>query len=266
MSTLTPTLLFMTASLTLTAAPVWQDEFDQPIGSAPDATQWSYDLGDNGWGNAEKQNYTNSRENSFIADDPAATDGRALVIRAVQTPAGGYTSARLKTAGKYTVAYGRIEARIRIPLGQGVWPAFWMLGASIGEVGWPQCGEIDILEALGHTPHKAHGTLHGPGYSGQHGISKAITLPGDVSLADDYHVYAVEWSPGRIEWFLDGISYHVLTPAALPQGTKWVFDDAPHFLILNVAVGGYWPGYPDETTKFPQEMRVDYVRVYALQK
>ena len=256
-----PSLFLMLLSPVI-SAPHWQDEFDQPAGSAPDPARWVHDLGDNGWGNAELQRYTGSRENSFVADDPAAVNGKALVIRAVRGPDGKYTSARLKTQGRFAATHGRIEARMKLPRGQGVWPAFWMLGESIATIGWPACGEIDIMEAPGHEPHKLHGTLHGPGYSGKHGITKSTTLPGGASLADDYHVYAVDWSPGRIEWSLDGRVYHRVTPADLPKGTKWVFDGAPFFLLLNVAVGGHWPGYPDGTTKFPQELRIDYVRVF----
>jgi hypothetical protein len=159
----------MFAILPVTAAPLWQDEFNQPDGSAPDSRKWTYDLGANGWGNAELEDYTASRENSFITSDPDATDGKALVIRAVRDAAGRYTSARLKTQGIYSVTYGRIEARMKLPEGQGIWPAFWMLGANITKVGWPKCGEIDIMEAPGHEPHKLHGTLHGPGYSGNKG-------------------------------------------------------------------------------------------------
>jgi len=247
----------------LPAAPAWQDEFDQPLGSSPDPARWSFDLGATGWGNAELQNYTDSTENAFVAEDPDAGDGKALVIRAVRTPSGGYTSARLKTQGKYALKQGRVEARIRIPRGQGIWPAFWMLGESIATIGWPACGEIDIMEVVGHEPHRLHQTLHGPGYSGGQGITKATTLPGGGALSDAYHVYAVEWSPGRIAWSFDGRLTHVCTPADLPRGAKWVFDDAPFFLLLNLAVGGRWPGYPDDTTVFPQEMRIDYVRVYS---
>lgn len=248
------------------AAPVWQDEFNQPPGTGPDPARWKHDLGDNGWGNAELETYTDSRQNCFIAADPDATDGRVLVLRAVRdaTAKDGYTSARLKTQGKFSTAFGRIEARMKLPRGRGIWPAFWMLPDSIAHLHWPAGGEIDIMEVPGHEPGKLHGTIHGPGYSGQHGVTKFTTLPAGASLGDAYHVFAVDWSPGKIEWLLDGQVYHRCTPAGLPAGTKWVFDDGPFFLILNLAVGGLWPGYPDATTEFPQELRVDYVRVYAL--
>lgn len=243
---------------------VWQDGFNQPVGSGPDPARWVHDLGDNGWGNKELQTYTASRENSFVADDPAATDGRALVLKAVRQPGGGYTSARLKTQGKYAVKHGRIEARLRLPQGQGIWPACWMLGDNIDQVPWPACGEIDIMEMIGHQPGTLYGTLHGPGYSGQHGITKTTELPGGATFGDAYHVFAVDWRPGRIDWLLDGSVYHTLTPADLPAGAPWVFDNAPFYLLLNLAVGGLWPGYPDDTTQFPQEYRIDYVRVYTL--
>lgn len=242
--------------------PVWRDEFNQPVGSGPDPAKWVHDLGDNGWGNQELQTYTASRENSFIAADPEATDGKALVLRAMRTPAGGYSSARLKTQGRFTAGYGRIEARLKLPRGQGIWPAFWMLGHDIDAVPWPACGEIDIMELVGHLPGTLHGTLHGPGYSGQYGISKSTLLPGAAKFCEAYHVFAVDWQPGRIDWLLDGQIYHTLTPANLPAGTRWVFDDNACFLLLNLAVGGLWPRYPDASTEFPQEYRIDYVRVY----
>ncbi|MBI2497963.1 MAG: glycoside hydrolase family 16 protein [Opitutae bacterium] len=244
--------------------PAWQDEFNQPAGTGPDPAKWIHDLGDSGWGNKELQVYTDSRENSFVAADPEATGGRALVLKAVRTPGGGYTSARLKTHGKFATGYGRIEARLRLPRGQGIWPAFWMLGANIDEVPWPACGEIDIVELVGHQPGTLHGTLHGPGYSAQHGLLKSTELPGGAHFGEAYHVFAVDWRPGRIDWRLDGRIYHTRTPADLPPGTKWAFDHQTCFLLLNLAVGGIWPGYPDDTTVFPQELRIDYVRVYPL--
>lgn len=247
------------------SVPVWQDEFNQPPGTGPDPEKWVHDLGDTGWGNKELQRYTDSRENSHVIEDPDATDGRALVIKAVRGADGRYTSARLKTHGKYAVRHGRIEARLKLPKGRGIWPAFWMLGENIDDVSWPACGEIDVMEMVGHTPGVLHGTLHGPGYSAARGITKSTTLPDGAVFADAYHVFAVDWRPGRIDWRLDGEIYHTATPADLPEGGKWVFDDAPFFLLLNLAVGGLWPGYPDETTQFPQEYRIDYVRVYPLE-
>jgi len=244
--------------------PAWSDEFYQSAGTAPDPAKWTYDLGGGGWGNQELESYTALRENSFVANDPAALDGRAMVIRAVRSEGGNYTSARLKTQGRFNAGYGRIEARMKLPVGQGIWPAFWMLGADIGTVGWPACGEIDVMEYLGHETSRVYGTLHGPGYSGASSVGASTTLPGNVSLAAGYHVYAIEWSPGKVEWSIDGTVYHTVTPANLPGGVQWVFDNNPHFLLLNLAVGGLWPGNPDGTTVFPQEFRIDYVRVYDL--
>ena len=231
---------------------IWSDEFDGPAGTAPDATKWVYDLGASGWGNKELENYIDSRDNSYL-------DGSGnLVIEARQPSPGHYTSARLKTYTKFTVEYGKIEARIKLPAGQGIWPAFWMLGTP-GH--WPQCGEIDIMENIGREPGTVHGTVHGPGYSGDKGISRSYALPDSQRFAGDFHVFAAEWSQHSIQFFVDGNLYHTVTPASLPKGAAWVFNH-PFFLILNLAVGGSWPGYPDATTSFPQKMLVDYVRVY----
>lgn len=243
---------------------IWQDEFNQPAGSGPDSAKWVYDLGNDGWGNKELQCYTDSRENSFVVDDPEATGGKALVLKAICHSPGVYTSARLKTLGKFQAKFGRIEARLKLPRGQGIWPAFWMLGSEIATVPWPACGEIDVVELIGHQPGTLYGTLHGPGYSAQHGLTKSTVLADGAEFSQAYHVFAVEWRPGCIEWLLDGQAYHRRTPADLPEGTRWVFDDVSCFLLLNLAVGGVWPGYPDATTQFPQEYRVDYVRVSAL--
>jgi len=243
---------------------VWQDDFNQLVGTGPDPSKWVHDLGSSGWGNEELQTYTDARENSRIVSDADATHGRALALRAVRTPTGGYTSARLKTHGKFAATHGRIEARLKLPQGQGIWPAFWMLGDNIDTVPWPACGEIDIVELIGHQPGTLYGTLHGPGYSGSHGLTKSTVLPDGAAFAGAYHVFAVDWRPGRIDWRLDGKIYHTVTPADLPSGAKWVFADAPFFLLLNLAVGGKWPGYPDATTQLPQEYRIDYVRVYRL--
>ncbi len=248
----------------ITSTPVWQDEFNQAPGTGPDPAKWVHDLGATGWGNKELQQYTASRENCVVVNDPEATGGRALVLRAVRMADGGYTSARLKTQGLFAVTHGRIEARLKLPRGQGIWPAFWMLGEGFDRVPWPLCGEIDIMELVGHLPGTLHGSLHGPGYSGTHGLSKSTVLPGGGEFSGAYHVFAVDWQPGRIEWLLDGVAYHAVTPADLPAGATWVFDRKPFFLLLNLAVGGAWPGYPDATTQFPQEYRVDYVRVYGM--
>ncbi len=233
----------------------WADEFSQSDGSKPDSSKWGYDIGGSGWGNNELQTYTDRTENARI-------ENGQLVIEARAENFGGrnFTSARLLTKGKSSWTYGRIEARIKIPKGRGIWPAFWMLGANFDSVGWPNCGEIDILENIGSLPSTLYGTLHGPGYSGGNGISGNTVLAG-AALGDDFHVYAIEWEENRIRWFLDGSLYFTLTPSDLPVGSPWVFNQ-PQFLILNVAVGGNWPGNPDSSTVFPQRMTVDYVRVY----
>jgi beta-glucanase (GH16 family) len=248
---------------------VWSDEFNGPAGSPPDPAKWNYDLGGGGWGNSELETYTNSPRNVF-------QDGKGnLVIRALRDSAGNYTSARLQTgsprASTHTAdhswQYGRIVARIKLPFGQGVWPAFWMLGENFGTAGWPACGELDIMENFGTFHNNGvvnNGTAHGPGYSGSGGLTQAYTLPPGRKVYDDYHVYAVEWSPDSIQWFVDGTAYHPLTPASRPPGTKWVFN-APFFLLLNLAIGGpkTFLGTPDPKADFPpQDMLADYVRVY----
>jgi beta-glucanase (GH16 family) len=234
---------------------IWSDEFEGSANSAPDRTKWTYDLGQTGWGNQELENYTNSTDNAFL-------DGEGhLVIQALAQPGGKYTSARLKTQGIEAFTYGRIEARIQIPFGQGIWPAFWMLGADIGTAGWPRCGEIDIMENIGREPSIVHGTVHGPGYSGANGIGAPYTLPAGQVFSADFHIFAVLWSESAVEFQVDGHTYKRITPADLPAGTQWVYNH-PFFLLLNLAVGGNWPGYPNVTTQFPQRMIVDYVRVY----
>jgi beta-glucanase (GH16 family) len=239
----------------------WNEEFDGPDGFAPDLSKWTIVTGGNGWGNNELEYYTARPQN-------VQTQNGNLVITAAQEEYTGpdgvarsYTSARLNTATKFEQTYGRFEARIKIPAGQGIWPAFWLLGGDIGKAKWPACGEIDIMENIGREPSVIHGTIHGPGYSG----AKAIGAPTSISsgqFSDDYHVYAVEWEPNEIRFYMDGDLYETRAPADLPPGTKWVYDH-PFFIILNVAVGGGWPGNPDATSIYPQKMFVDYVRVYT---
>jgi beta-glucanase (GH16 family) len=240
---------------------VWSDEFNGPDGSRPDPAKWKFEVGGNGWGNHEREYYTNRPENSFLR-------GGNLVIQALKENFTGpdhvtrdYTSARITTQGLFEQAYGRFEARIKISRGRGLWPAFWLLGNDIGTIGWPACGEIDIMENIGKEPSLVHGSLHGPGYSGDRDYTSEYKLPGGVHFADDFHVFAVEWEPKTVRFFVDRELYATFTPARLPAGMKWVFDH-PFFIILNVAVGGDWPGPPDETTTFPRTMLVDYVRVY----
>lgn len=233
---------------------MWSDEFNGAAGARPDASKWSYETGDH-FPNDELETYTDSIENVY-------QDGRGhLVIRATKQ-GDRYTSGRIRTRGKFTVEYGRIEARIKIPWGQGIWPAFWMMGDENGKP-WPDCGEIDIMENIGKVEDMplVHGTVHGPGYSGKDGITHVYKTPDGKPLADRFRVYAVDWRPNRIAFYLDDHEYAEVTPASLPAGAHWVYDH-PFYLLLNVAVGGNWPGSPGGTTVFPQKMLVDWVRVY----
>jgi beta-glucanase (GH16 family) len=237
---------------------VWSDEFDGAKGSLPDATKWVMETGGHGFGNNQLEFDTDRADN-------ASTDGEGkLVITAKAESYSGrsYTSARLKTAGKFEHDYGRYEARLKLPSGQGIWPAFWMLGADIGTTPWPDCGEIDIMENIGKEPTLVHGTLHGPGYSGGSSIGKSYELPSKAAFSADYHVYAIEWERDEVRWYVDGTLYQTRKPGDLPSGTKWVYDH-DFFILLNLAVGGQWPGNPDGTTKFPQLLIADYVRVYS---
>ena len=244
----------------------WSDEFDGADGSAADPTKWAYDVGGTGWGNQELEYYTDGTQNAVV-------QGGSLVITATTAgasalscsyPSSGaceYTSARLKTEGLFSQQYGRFEARIQIPEGQGLWPAFWMLGANIDAVSWPDCGEIYIMENIGKEPSTNHGSLHMPAT----GTMNDDDLTGQYSLnagklGDDFHTYAVEWSSAAIKFYVDDQLYETQTPSTA-TGRTWEFD-APFFIILNVAVGGAFPGSPNTSTVFPQMMKVDWVRVY----
>ncbi len=241
---------------------LWSDEFDAEAGSPISAENWTCEIGGHGWGNNEMEYYTDRVEN-------AAHDGEGnLVISAREETLDGsschygecqYTSARCITQDKVEFTYGRVEARIDIPNGQGIWPAFWMLGANFPELGWPLSGEIDILENVGEK-NVVYGALHGPGYSGAGNLGHAYRA--DVNFDEGFHVYAIDWDEHVIRWYVDGELSNLVSVNAL-DGKQWVYDH-DFFLLMNVAVGGYWPGYPDETTAFPQEMLVDYVRVYQL--
>jgi len=243
---------------------VWSDEFNGPAGQLPDGSKWGRDIGGGGWGNQEHQYYTDSGSN-------AALDGNGnLVITARRENPNNYqcwygrceyTSARLLTQGKFSHQYGTLEARMRISIGQGFWPAFWMLGNNIGSVGWPECGEIDIMENVGNDPLYVHGSLHGPGYSGGSGLTSSFRSPNGQAFANDFHIYRIVWTPTSITWSVDGVNYSTKTPSDA-GGNRWVFNQ-PFFFILNLAVGGQWPGYPDASSVFPQTMVVDYVRAYS---
>lgn len=245
---------------------VWNDEFNTSAGTQPNQNFWGYELGDGtingipGWGNDELEYYTNSPEN-------VSTDGRGNLVITANKADGSllcyygpcqYTSARLLTKNKFEIAYGRIEARIKVSSGAGLWPAFWSLGTDIDRVGWPQSGEIDIMENVGRLPNEIFGTIHGPGYSG--GSSFGQSYDFGEPAANDFHTFAVEWQPDEIHWYVDGIRYHSATPADVAPN-EWVFNH-PFYLLLNVAVGGNFGGPVGEDTVFPQTMLVDYVRLY----
>lgn len=234
---------------------VWSDEFTGAAGTPLDGSKWGFDVGGDGWGNEQLEFNTDRVENASLDGD----GNLAITARKESYQGNAYTSARIQTAGKFEQAYGRFEARIKLPRGQGIWPAFWMLGGNFGEVGWPTCGEIDIMEFRGQVPRVVIGSLHGPGYSGGDPISDEVEL--DEDLPDDFHVFAVEWDPSQIVWSVDGRVFHAARPSSVPAGGQWVYDH-PFFLILNVAVGGRFVGSPDATTQFPAQMLVDYVRVY----
>jgi beta-glucanase (GH16 family) len=253
---------------------VWSDEFDQD--GAPNPDNWTYDIGNgiDGWGNRELQYYTDRPENVKV-------ENGVLVITAREESFQGsnYTSARLKTRGLFEKQYGRFEARIKVPFGQGYWPAFWMLGVPETltidgeevEEEWPQIGEIDIMEYLGDDPTIAFGTIHGPEYCGVSEICANNPLTKEYTLENsrfdsEFHVFGIEWSPNQINWYIDDVLYFTLTPEDVEEETdgegQWVFNDRDFYMILNVAVGGNLPGNPTPETVFPQSMIVDYVRVY----
>ena len=235
----------------------WSDEFDGGAGSSPDTSKWTFDIGTgvNGWGNSELEYYTNRPSNVQLSGD-----GHLVITARRESYAGsGFTSARLKTQGSFSQKYGRFEAKIKTPSGPGIWPAFWLLGDNIREVSWPQCGEIDIMEQRGQQPALTHGSVHGPGYSGANAVTKPYALM-QGRFDAEFHVYAIEWGADYIDFYVDNYLYQRIQPGDLSG--NWVFNQ-PFFIILNVAVGGNYVGYPTTATPFPQSMIVDYVRVYT---
>ncbi|MCJ7467900.1 MAG: glycoside hydrolase family 16 protein [Maribacter sp.] len=232
---------------------VMQDEFETD--GAPNTSVWGYDIGTgtNGWGNNELQYYTDRAKNVIV-------ENGVLLITADQESFQGsaYTSARLMTKGLFEQMYGRFEARIRLPHGQGMWPAFWLLGANDDQAPWPQIGEIDIMENRGQEPTLISGTVHGPGYSAGESITKSYTLVND-RFDTGFHIFGIEWGPEYINFYVDDVLYNQITPTDVPG--EWVFDH-PFYLIINLAVGGTYVGSPNSETTFPQTMLVDYVRVY----
>ena len=237
---------------------VWSDEFD---GTALDPDRWSIQVGDGcsqdlcGWGNNELQWYQSGN---------VEVGGGRLTITARRESAGGrdFTSARIRTLGKGDFRYGRFEIRARLPRGQGIWPAIWMLPSDESYGGWAASGEIDIVELVGHEPARVHGTLHygGPAPANEYS-GTWYELPSGV-FADDFHVFALEWEEGEIRWYVDGALYQTQTEWSSTGGPFPAPFDQPFHLVLNVAVGGNWPGAPDVSTPFPQSMEIDYVRVY----
>ena len=235
---------------------VWEDQFDGPAGQSPSAANWNFDIGTD-WGNQQLEFDTDRPENVSV-------DGNgnlAITARRESFSGSPYTSARITTKGKFDQAYGRFEARIKMPWGPGIWPAFWLLGSNIDQVGWPQCGEIDIMELRGQEPHLIHGSVHGPGYSAGAAVTKSFGFTND-RFDLDFHVFAVEWGADYLYFFVDDTLYQVITPEDVPG--EWVYDH-PFHIILNVAVGGNYVGFPSEGTPFPQTMLVDWVRVYREQ-
>ncbi len=232
---------------------LWSNEF---IADELDTDEWTWEIGngDNGWGNRELQYYR---------EENTALEGGNLVITAKQEDFGGkfYTSSRIITQDKVEFQFGRVDIRAAMPEGQGLWPALWMLGANFDEVGWPACGEIDIMELLGHEPDVVHGTAHFATNTGERrflGMSRELS--GDDTFAGEFHVFSIVWSHNRIQWLVDGVQYNMLSPADVSPAT-WPFNNQ-FFVLFNIAVGGQWPGSPDATTTFPQQMHVDYIRVF----
>ena len=257
----------------ITYTQVWSDEFDGAAGSSVDPAKWSFDLGDGctagicGWGNNEKEYYTNAADNASLdGQGHLAIVARPAVLNTTcyYGPC-KYTSAKITTRGKMSAAPGRVEARIRIPKGQGLWPAFWMLGNDFGTVGWPASGELDIMENKGSAPSTSSSAIHGPGYSGNTPFAHANTISAPATLADDYHLYAVEWDAVGASFYVDGIMhYQVLRVDIQRYGTSIL--DKPYYIILNLAVGGNFDGDPKSDSIFPATMLVDYVRVFTATK
>jgi beta-glucanase (GH16 family) len=227
---------------------VWEDEF---TGTALNTSYWTHETGAGGWGNNELQNYANSTSNVNVSDG-------TLKINAIES-GGNYTSGRIVTKNKAYFAYGKMVARLKLPFGQGIWPAFWMLPNDNYYGGWPYSGELDIMELLGHQPAKMYGTIHGSNAGNQVSSGTFYNLPSGT-FADDFHEFSMEWEPNQVKMYVDGNLYMTRTNAQL-NANPWPFDKA-FFFIFNVAVGGNWPQYPDATTVFPQTMEVDWVRVY----
>ena len=236
---------------------VFQEEFN--TNTPLNTNIWNFDIGkgpdpSNPWGNNEQQYYTNRPENIKIED------GKLIITARRETYMGSsFTSARINTKGKFEKKYGRFEARMKMPRGRGLWPAFWLLGNDISQVNWPQCGEIDIMEYRGQEPTTTIGSIHGPGYSGGNAISKSYTLPND-RFDTGFHIFGIEWGADFINYYVDNVLFYQIKKEDVKNG-DWVFDK-PFFIILNLAVGGNFVGNPNAETPFPQSLEIDYIRFY----
>ncbi len=268
-------IIAVTAAMTLSRATgsapthyLWTQEFNTPQGTRPDPKVWSFEIGDGsdrqlpGWGNNELEYYT---------DTNATTDGAGhLLIRAIKQPSSTtlqcyygpcqYTSSRLTTKGRINFQYGKIEVRMKMPVGAGTWPAFWALGSNIDTATWPYSGEIDIAESLGRTPLTVYGTIHGPEYNGAGGLVQTVDASAPLSSA--FHTYGLEWTPGALRWTFDGRVYHKESKARF-FGRTWVFDH-PFFLMLNLAVGGGFGGAPGPDLQSPAVFSIDWIRISKL--
>jgi beta-glucanase (GH16 family) len=252
---------------------VWSDEFanSTSANAAPNSSVWTYDTGNSGWGNSELENYcaygsttspcSSSTPNAFVAP------GGGLNIVAEEPSTGVYTSARMKTEGQFSFQYGRIEVKASVPEAQGFWPAFWLLGNNINTVSWPACGEMDVLERIdaAGTPDWNAGSIHGTGFTGSN-LGADYDFPTGQTAATP-HTYGMIWSKGSVAYYIDDPAkpYATFTPSSISSfsGSVWPFDAGPNFIIINLAIGGGWPGSPNSSTPFPSTMQVDYVRIYA---
>jgi len=249
---------------------VFEDEFNGESGATINPDNWNFEIGNgsNGWGNNELQYYTDRPENVSLDGD----GNMVLTARRESFQGFPFTSARITTKGKVEQQYGRFEARIKMPGGRGVWPAFWMLGNAIettpdddpNTIPWPFVGEIDITELRGQEPNITIGSVHGPGYSGGNAISGSYAIE-DERFDGDFHEYAIEWTEDTIEYYIDGIRFNIIIKEDVPDNAEWVFNERPFFMILNIAVGGNFVGFPVDDTPLPQTMVVDYVRIYSIE-
>jgi len=230
---------------------VWSDEFS---GKTIDPLVWNYDIGGSGWGNNELEYYTNSSKNAFVTNGYLVIEARKETYKT-----NNYTSARLLSKDKKSFTYGRIDFRAKLPKGQGIWPALWMLGSNISTKSWPACGEIDIMELLGHEPQKTYGTIHWGAAGGPSTHIGGNYLLNSQTFSDSFHVFSLLWETNKLSFLIDNIPFFSADKSQVNGDYPF---DKPFFFIMNVAVGGNWPGNPDTTTIFPQRMIVDYVRVF----